>query len=518
MNSLPGPLRKVARRFVGERGGYVGAFAQGGVADMAHGGPVPGAPLGTPAADGRGNADVAPGEAVLTGHHQGPVQRAMAFAKSMGQGAYGSLEEMFAKVKTRHSVPAGGGFGAFATGGKVDAKGMPKGWQTATGNTANPYVATSTYREGRRDRDEARRFEQTFFRDVGRANRMHGPRDTRPSQRGVNAWVSAVRRFGRQVGIHGGGPGPNTEPQDDPQQIDRMLSMWQSRYDLTEEEFVRDGVLSKPDITRRMREINHLISIQQRKMRYLSASREEGKSAVYWLDRGGKLLTTMMREADPRASLDGIKEDREEYAGYKKSWRELLRNRPFELFEHKTSLMEMQNERSRLLPNNWPALLAAAGDGGGGSGGASGDDGRMQRQIDRLTAELQSSRGLAVFGGSNDIGSGGRPGLLALRHGGVVPGTGPPDSRLALVSPGERWSTPQANEQFGDVYDALERSAARQGLSASRRGGGGEGPGMSFEPLQPLTDGRTLGLLSGAVTAGMARQGHRTSTRERTGL
>jgi len=133
-------------------------------------------------------------------------------------------------------------------------------------------------------------------------------------------------------------------------------------------------------------------------------------------------------------------------------------------------------------------------------------------------AVRQSARGLAIFRGPDDIGVGGRPGLLALRHGGVVPGTGPPDSRLALVSPGERWSTPQANEQFGDVYDALERSAARQGLSASRRGGGGEGPGMSFEPLQPLTDGRTLGLLSGAVTAGMARQGHRTSTRERTGL
>lgn len=582
----------VKKRRRGESGGFMGAFAAGGVADMAHGGPVPGAPLGTPAADGRGNADVAPGEAVLTGHQQGHVENAMAYAKAMGAGAFGSLAEMFSKVTTRHSVPAGGGragafhsgggshiaedgsrvnanfydrpaggsggsgrsgsfaswasgiaraFGgsggggsgggggrmiraedgsmvpasfydrpAFATGGKVDPDGMPVGWQTATGNTANPYVATSTYRPSRR--------EERVYAGKQRIYRRDHLAYSGKGARGLADWSRQARRFGRWTGIYGGDGRPNVEHQEDPQGIDRELSMWGQRYDLTEEEFVRDGALSKPDINRRMSEINHLIALQQRKMRYLSSSREEGKSAVYWLDRAGRFLKYALGVAPRGAPTDGLKEDREEYSGYAKSWRELLRNRPSELFEHKTSLMEMENERARLLPNAWPALLAAAGGGGGGDGGASSDDGRMQREIERLTRALQSAQGLSVFGGANDIGAGGRPGLLALRHGGVVPGTGPPDSRLALVSPGERWSTPQANEQFGGVYDALERAAGRAGLGGSRRGGGCEAPRMSFEPLQPLTDGRTLGLLSDAVTAGMGRQGHRTSTRERTGL
>jgi len=324
--------------------------------------------------------------------------------------------------------------------------------------------------------------------------------------------VSAQRRFARRVGIYGGSGAGNVMREGGLEKYDRALSMWGERYDLTEEEFVRNGVLSKPDIARRMREINHLIQLQRRKMSFLSGQRTYGQKAVYWLDKGIAILRNAIRRAPRGAPTDGLREDREQYSGYATSWREMLRERPAELFEAKTTLMQMQNERKSLLPNAWPALLREAGGGGGG-----GDDGR-QREIDRLTAALQSSRGRSLFAGSNDIGVGGRPGLLALRHGGVVPGTGPPDSRLALVSPGERWSTPQANEQFGPVYDALERAAGRQGLGASRRPGGCEAPGMSFEPLQPLTDGRTLGFLSNAVTAGMARQGHRTSTRERTGL
>jgi hypothetical protein len=370
---------------------------------------------------------------------------------------------MFSKVKTRHSVPA------FAAGGMVDA-------------------------------DDHQAF--------AKGGRKRGGREVNP------AWM---RWLTGRVG------GAAREPSDDGpgsvSQAERVLSMWTSRYDLAEEEFVRNGALSQPDIARRARELDSLVGkaqsiIQALQRRYRLATRNV--NVLAWARRQ---LDSTIRELRSSGSPTGpVTARREEYGAAAKAWGEIARSSPFDIFEAKTTLMGLGQERAKLLPRNWAALLAEGGGGGTAGGGASSDDGRQQRLIERLMGELQAARGLSVFGGSNDIGAGGRPGLLALRHGGVVPGTGPPDSRLALVSPGERWSTPQANQQFGDVYDALERAAGRQGLGASRQGAGGEVPGMSFEPLQPLTDGRTLGLLSGAVTAGMARQGHRTSTRERTGL
>lgn len=46
----------------------------------------------------------APKEAFLTRHQQQPVEEALAFAKSMGRSAYGSLDEVFNRERTPHSV------------------------------------------------------------------------------------------------------------------------------------------------------------------------------------------------------------------------------------------------------------------------------------------------------------------------------------------------------------------------------------------------------------------------------
>lgn len=463
--------KKTRRR---ERGGF---FDEGGYKDYRAGGPVPGAPMGTAARDAREpNAHVAPGEAVLTGHQQRFVNEGLAARFGM------TLSDLFSKIRTPHWAPSSPSLmRTFAEGGAMgrDRSGMPGGWQTAgrygPRGGSNPFASSPNYDIGPSAHREYEGFERAYRVDLDVAARRNKKGGSGSSgyygAYALKSWVRAVARFARRMGLYGGGGGVNAEPQDDPGNYDRMISMWTERYDLTEEEFVRDGVISKPDLFRRMRELNHLIYLNQKKMGWLKQSRASGKSAVYWLTRASDFLKQQIGRAPRGAPIDTLTEDREKYLGLKDSWKGMLSGRPFDIFEQQTELMRLGTERRGLLPNNWRNLLAEA-DSGGGDRFAE----YSNRDFERLRRQLSlASSALSAFGGSGDLGTGlGRQAIYSLQQGGVIPGTGHRDMVPLWGQPGERMMTRDAQSGYGGVLDAVERAAARKGVGApTRRGGGG---------------------------------------------
>jgi hypothetical protein len=328
LNSVPRRLR----RFVG--------FAQGGVAGFAAGGvPTPtDAFAGAPTRKSTGGRHSRP--TYLVGEENRPefvIATNPAYRKA-------NLEylSMAAAALKAPMVPAFAGAG-FAKGGTVDA-------------------------------DDRQAFAKGGRRGGGRKKRRGGGR------REVNpAWM---RWLGGRVG------GAAREPDDNAlTSAERAFSMWQSRYDLSEEEFVRNGVLSKPDIARRARELDSLIGRMRQIIAVLQRRSRLGGRNLGTLAWARRELSATKRDlrggpTGPVTALD------EEYGEAAKRWREITRSSPFDIFEARTNLMGLRQERAQLAPRNWAALLA---EGGGGSSGG-GDDGYQQRQIERLTAELQTAR------------------------------------------------------------------------------------------------------------------------------